>query len=354
VAVLLVVIGCLLAPIALAGTWARREVVDVDRFVALTTPLARDPEVREAVSDRLTTEVERQIDRFVPGVVPDSLIERASRQVVDSQRFETVWDQLMRLAHPQLLNVAFGEGDEDLVGGRDGRITIDLRAAAVLALQQVLGGNDDRLPAALTRASGDDWKVVVFQSEDLVRIQGASRLGNDIVVPLAVAAGVALLLALVIAPDRDKTLKWIGIGGLIGAVALGLGLAFGRIRYVAVLDSQVSEGVAKRTFDILAASLVDRVRVFFVVALVLTTIGVLLSPWRAARAGERRERGSIVSWLQGHRGDLAWTVLAAGLGVLVWWERPTGLVTTLVVAGAVAAALLVALLGRGARPAAAA
>jgi hypothetical protein len=83
----------------------------------------------------------------------------------------------------------------------------------------------------------------------------------------------------------------------------------------------------------------------------VTTIGVLLSPWRAARAGERRERGSIVSWVRGHRGDLAWTVLAAGLAVLVWWERPTGLVTVAVVAGAVAAAGLVAMVGRGPRPA---
>ena len=43
VAVLLILVGCLLAPLSVLAIWAKNQVTNTDRYVATVTPLASDP-----------------------------------------------------------------------------------------------------------------------------------------------------------------------------------------------------------------------------------------------------------------------------------------------------------------------
>ena len=54
-AVVLILIGALLAPVAVVGSWARGLMVDTDRYVDTVAPIASDPLVQSAVSNRVTT-----------------------------------------------------------------------------------------------------------------------------------------------------------------------------------------------------------------------------------------------------------------------------------------------------------
>ena len=62
VAVLLVVLGRLLAPLALVAVWTNSEVSDTDTYVATVAPLAKEPAVQDAVAQRVTTEIFTRLD----------------------------------------------------------------------------------------------------------------------------------------------------------------------------------------------------------------------------------------------------------------------------------------------------
>src|ERR671913_274153 len=55
-AVVLVVLGCLLAPLAVIGGWGKTILTDTDAFVATYAPLARDPAVQSYIVDQAATE----------------------------------------------------------------------------------------------------------------------------------------------------------------------------------------------------------------------------------------------------------------------------------------------------------
>ena len=73
VAVLLIVLGCVLAPLAGVAVWARNQVTNTDRYVATITPLASDPAIQQAITDQITAQVFTYID-----------IQALTTQVVDA------------------------------------------------------------------------------------------------------------------------------------------------------------------------------------------------------------------------------------------------------------------------------
>ena len=50
-AVLLIVVGCVLAPLAGVAVWARNQVTNTDRYVRTVAPLASDPAIQTAIAD---------------------------------------------------------------------------------------------------------------------------------------------------------------------------------------------------------------------------------------------------------------------------------------------------------------
>ena len=49
---LLIVVACVLAPLSVVSVWARGEVTDTSRYVQTVAPLASDPAVQQAVTNR--------------------------------------------------------------------------------------------------------------------------------------------------------------------------------------------------------------------------------------------------------------------------------------------------------------
>jgi len=50
VAAILVVIGCLLAPVSVLAVWAANEVGNTGRYVATMEPLVHDPDIQNALT----------------------------------------------------------------------------------------------------------------------------------------------------------------------------------------------------------------------------------------------------------------------------------------------------------------
>src|SRR4051812_30400701 len=62
VAVVLILFGCLLAPVAVVAGWAKVTLTDTDRFVATYAPLARDPAVQAYVVDQAVNVINQNVD----------------------------------------------------------------------------------------------------------------------------------------------------------------------------------------------------------------------------------------------------------------------------------------------------
>jgi hypothetical protein len=62
VASLLIVVGCVLAPVGVVSVWTHNQVSDTDRHVATVSPLARDPAIQAAITDQITTQIFRYLD----------------------------------------------------------------------------------------------------------------------------------------------------------------------------------------------------------------------------------------------------------------------------------------------------
>src|ERR1700691_5934279 len=57
VAVVLIFLGCLLAPISVLGVWGANQVSNTDRYVANMEPLVHEPAVQNALTDKITAQI---------------------------------------------------------------------------------------------------------------------------------------------------------------------------------------------------------------------------------------------------------------------------------------------------------
>src|SRR5262245_54293626 len=58
----LIVIGCIIAPLAGLAIWASNQITSTDRYVHTVTPLASSVNVQHAITDRVTDEVVSRVD----------------------------------------------------------------------------------------------------------------------------------------------------------------------------------------------------------------------------------------------------------------------------------------------------
>src|SRR5215211_3367384 len=70
-AVILIVLGCVLAPVAGIAAWTNNQVSNTDRFVRSIGPLVDDPDVQNALTDKLTATVFQYVD--VQGLADDAV-----------------------------------------------------------------------------------------------------------------------------------------------------------------------------------------------------------------------------------------------------------------------------------------
>ena len=59
---LLIVAGCVLAPVSVLAVWTANQVSDTGRYVANMAPLLKDPAIQNALTGKLTRQIVTQID----------------------------------------------------------------------------------------------------------------------------------------------------------------------------------------------------------------------------------------------------------------------------------------------------
>ena len=148
--------------------------------------------------------------------------------------------------------------------------------------------------------------------------------------------------------------------GLVRA-ATGLALSMGlvlvissvaRNQYLNSLSPSQSKPATSAVIDTVSASLLDTVRIIFIVAAVVAIVGVIFgNAWIRAWLGSRRKPswmtgGPVHDFIADHRKGLQWGIIGLGLLILVVWNQPTALVAVVVVLIALVLVGLVGLFGQ--------
>lgn len=173
----------MLSLLSVIAVWANSIVRDTDRYVATVGPLASDPDVQKAVTNRVTNVVLAQIDvdalvkqlqdavseKGVPpraaqlvgnldGPITSGLKQLVSgtvERVVSSSAFETVWVEANRKVHSAVDKALTGEAD-GAVSLKNDQVAIDV-APIVAQVKERLVGATSELPRRFRMSTRTSW-----------------------------------------------------------------------------------------------------------------------------------------------------------------------------------------------------
>jgi hypothetical protein len=308
-AVALVLVGLLLAPVAVISAWARLQLVDTDRFVATFAPLAEDPDVQAFISDEVTTAIEEQVD--IPALTKDvfdgirslnlppraedalglleapaaqglaTLVGTAVDRIVASDAFADIWTAALRASHTQFTAALQGDPDAALAIGDDGSLSIQLGPV----IEQVKQRLEDQGIGFASAIPVIERSVVIAKVDSLVLVQTVYTLAVAVgtwlpfVVLLLLAAGV------LVAKRRSAALVWTA-GGLALTMILTLaGFGTGKLFFVGTVSPSIMPaGAAESIYGGLTELMVSSVAALIVLAIAVALIAWLSGPWRPARS----------------------------------------------------------------------
>jgi hypothetical protein len=393
VAVLLIVVGCVLAPLSAVAIWTRNQVTNTDRYVATVAPLANDPAIQNAITDQITAQVFNYIDvQGLTNQAVDVLAERGLSpalatqlralavpiangvqsftrsqvaKVVESDAFADAWVQANRVAHDELVKALTGEGGGSVTVEND---TVSLNMAAFIeTVKQRLVDSGftvaERIPTV-------NATFVLFQSEDITRVRSGFNLLNTLGIWLPIIAIVLIVLGVYVAKDHRRALVGAGIGIAVSMVVLALGLTVFRSIYLdAVPATVLPHDAAATLYDTIVRFLRLGLRTILVLGLVVAAAAFLTGQsvtavrtrqslsnaigWVAGGA-ERAgfSTGPVGTWVYDNKRMLRIGAVTLAALALVFWGRPTGkVVIGLTVALLVVLAIIEFLGRRPAQPA---
>jgi hypothetical protein len=365
-AVVLIVIASLLSMLAVVAVWTSDIVGNTDRYVSTVAPLATQPDVQDAVTNRVTQVVLDQIDvkalvqqlsdaAAQQGVPPNAakliggltgpitsgltdLVHSTVQRVVTSSQFETLWVQANRLIHTSLDKALTGKGG-GAVSLNNNQVSIDIAPI----VDRVKGELVNAGLGAAARIPEVHTDFVVFASKDIGKVKTYFRLlevmGAWLPIITVLIAAVGVLLAV----HRRRALIGAGIGFALGMLLLGIVLTVFRAFYLDHLPPGANQAAAGAVYDTLVRFMRATVRAVFAVAVVTALGAFLIGPSRPAvaiRTACRRviaairdslfslgmKLGPVGPFVHRFKRWIGIAILVVAALVLAFWNYPTSAV----------------------------
>jgi hypothetical protein len=363
VAGLLLVVGCLLAPVALATVWVHNQVANTDRFVATAGPLIREPAVRAAITDRVTDTVFAYVDvqalandavnalatQGLPAQIADRLhgltgplaasvhgfVHTKVGELVASPQLAQAWDRTIRLAHEQADAVLSGSASAVSIRGSD--VVLDLAPFIDSAKQQL---TESGLTAA-SRIPDIHPTISIGDAETLVQARTAYSTLDRLATWLPWVTAALLASGIYLARGHRRALLAAGLGVAAGMLVLAASLTVTRAVLVDSVPGRSAAATAT-TFDVLVRFLRDGLRTMLVLGLVVALGAFLTGPsvtavrlrasvtrslaWLRERGGKANlSAGRAGPWVHTHQGALRGAAVALAVLIFVFLDRPSGL-----------------------------
>jgi hypothetical protein len=370
-ATILIVLGCVLAPISVVGVWAGNQITDTGRYVATVQPLIDDPAIQNVLTDRITNEITSQLNltglinqataqlqtrglpristlltTFGPQITSavTGFIHSTVHTVISSQAMAKAWVQVNTVAHQAVVKLLSGQGGGTLTSA-NGQITLNL-GPLIAVVKKDLVARGFSLAGSIPNVNPT---VALFQAKDLGKAQAGYRLVSDLKIVLPILVLVLLAGGVFTARGRRRALIVVGLGVAASMVVLAIGLLIARTIYLNSVPSNVlPSDAAAAAFDALVHFLRVGLRVVLAVGLVIAIGAFITGPSRAAvrtraalgsgitwlrNVGERRgmSTGPVGQWTYRHRALLRIGALTLVALILVFWGQPTALTVILLV-----------------------
>ena len=363
VAVILIVLGCVLAPVSVLAVWSANQVSDTSRYIANIEPLVHDPAIQNALTDKITVQLTSRLNvtgvtnqaadllankglprvgallkTFAPQIssAVAGFIHSTVHKVVTSPQFANAWIQVNTVAHQQVVNVLSGQGG-GAISTSNGQVTLDLGPFINIVKQDLV----KRGFTLVNNLPPIHPSFVLFQSKDLVKAQTGYRLINDLKIVLPLLSLLLLGLGVYVARGHRRTLIGAGLGLAASMLVLGAMLLIFRGIYLNhVPESTLPSDAAAAMFDTFVRFIKTGLRAILVLGLVVAAGAFLTGPsvtavrTRAAfgsglawvrRSGEHAgvSTGPVGRWTYAHRTGLRISAVAIIALLFVFWGRPT-------------------------------
>jgi hypothetical protein len=382
----LIVVGCLLAPLSVVAVWTANQVSNTDRYVANIEPLIHEPSIQQALTDDITRQITVRLNvRGLATQAAGALDQRGLTRVgallnsfsgqlasavngfihtqvakiVASPQVAQLWVTVNRHAHAQLVKALSGQGS--------GAITIS-NGQVVLGLGPFIDTVKSRLAArGLTLVNNIppvNPTLALFSAKYLVKAQTGYRLLNDLKIVLPILTLVLLGLGVYVARSHRRALIGAGLGLAVSMVVLGLGLAIFRGIYLGSVPPRVLPADAAAVlYDTLVRFIKDGLRVLLVTGLIVAIAAFLTGPSVTAvrtrgafrsgfdwirSSGEHAglSTGPVGRWTYTHRKALRVAAVAVAALVFVFWGQPTWLTAVVIAIVLLVVLGLIELIGR--------
>src|SRR5688572_24456327 len=306
-AIVLVVVGLLLAPVAVISAWARLELVDTERFVATFAPLAEEPAVQDYISAQTTAAIEEQVD--IPGLTKDvfdgiksldlppraedaltlleapaaqglqSLVAQVVDRVVTSEAFADVWAAALRATHTQFVAAVQGDPDAVLAIGGDGAISVQL-GPIIETVKERLEERGVGFAAAIPEV---DRSIVIAQDDAFALIRTIYTLAVAVGTWLPWIVLLLLTAGVLVAKRRSNALVWTAGGFALTMVTLAAGIGIGRAFFIGTVSPSIMPSdTADVVYDGLLELMLSTILALFVLAVLIALIAWFSGPSRPA------------------------------------------------------------------------
>ncbi|NEW37540.1 hypothetical protein GV792_03325 [Nocardia cyriacigeorgica] len=312
VIVLLVVTGVLAMATVLARV-AHSAILDTDSYVDTVAPLATDPAVTAALTDRVTEEIVTRIDieaavsqaladvaadgerreRVIAGLTPviadqaEDFVHETVASLIDSDRFADLWSRANRAAHRNIVAVLTGDTRIAAVDIDDsGTISISLAPIIDEAKARLL----ERGFVFAERIPQVDTQFVLAQSPELAKARRAvdalDRAAG--VLPWVTLLAAAAAIALAPTGSRRRATATLGVAVAVAMAVLALAIQFVRSLYLDHLGEAVrSPDAAAAVFDTVAQPLWSTLSIVLVIGVIVAMVAYLVGGSASARTIRR-------------------------------------------------------------------
>ena len=261
VATILIVVGCLLAPVSVLAVWAASEVGNTGRYVATMEPLVHNPAIQNALTDKITAEIIARLNvasyadqaaaalssRGLPragallkSVAPSltsgatGFVRREVHKIVTGPRFAGAWVRANTVVHQELVKALSGQGTSS-VSVRNGQVVVGLGPFIDVVKQDLV----KRGFSLVSKIPPINPTLTLFSAKYLVKAQSAYRLINNLKIVLPVLTVLLLALGVFVARGRRRALIGTGLGLAASMLVPAAGLYVFRGIYLGSVPSGV-------------------------------------------------------------------------------------------------------------------
>jgi Short C-terminal domain len=332
----LLVIGTLVAFLAIFSIWVNRQALNTDNWVHTSDRLLQNQEVRTQLADYLADQLFENVDvqgelegTFPPRLAPlagpvsgalHQLVPKIAERTLETSQAESLWGTANRGAHETLLKIL--DGEEGTVSTGGGEVTLDLKSLVSQSGGQLGGTLASKIPA-------DAGRLTILKSDQLSFAQDVAQLVRKLPIVLTLLALLLFAGSVYLAgPRRRQALRSVGFGFVVaGVLALLLRQVAGHTVVDALAGSESVKPAVEAVWSIATGLLVTVAVSSLSFGILVVIAAWLAGPTRIA-AGLRREAAPYMR----ERAATTYAVVAFVFLLLILWapvvafHKPLGLI----------------------------